>query len=84
MVPLCTGEQWSQDPRDPLEILFVSAMNDNHHSCVDPNGINYLILDHSRQTSDLHHRGDYTARTRSVFVVQAAMRHGSRASLVTL
>ena len=59
MVPLCTGEQWSQDPRDPLEILFVSAMNDNHHSCVDPDGINYFVLNHSRRTSDLHHCGDY-------------------------
>jgi len=63
VVPLCTGNSGLGIPGEPLEILFVSAMNDNHHSCVDPNGINYLILDHSRQTSDLHHRGDYTART---------------------
>ena len=59
MVPLCTGEECLGIPGEPLEILFVCTMNDNHRSCVDPDGIDYFVLDHSRRTSDLHHCGDY-------------------------
>src|ERR1700720_3091678 len=35
------------------------VMNNSYLSCVDPDGIDYFVLDHSRRTSDLCHCGDY-------------------------